>query len=79
MNGRKNRNPDPNLFFANGQMIMKHPDNKSQKGQEINDWVFGQVDDDVLGGWSKYQGGAIKDKASYDTSDSINPQNYPDI
>lgn len=79
MNGRRNRNNDPTLFFKDGQMIKKSPNNKSQKGSEINDWVFGQVDDDVLGGWSKYHGGPKMDKNSYDTSDHINPENFPDV
>ena len=79
MAGRVRRNNDPSMFISDGQIVKKHPGNVDQRGSEPNDLVFGEIDDDALGGWSRYKGGPKKDKASYETTDYIDPNDLPTV
>ncbi|WP_291866666.1 hypothetical protein [Maribacter sp.] len=67
------------LVIIDDKHVLKANGNQDKNKIQKNDWVMGPIGDDVLSGWSKFKGGNSEAKADYDISDSINPQNFPDL
>lgn len=70
-----------NLVPYKDRMLLKNVDagNSDKRTQQVNDWVFGPVGSDVLGGWSKYTGGDENDPNSYELTSYEERNNFPDI
>lgn len=79
MVGRKRINPSTTLFIKKGQLIAKDVANRDQRASQPNDWVAGDVGNNVLASWGKYKGGDKKNPASYEMDSQINRDAFPNI
>jgi len=68
------------MFIADGQLIAKRNGNKNQKGSEPSDLVIGPIsNDEYAANWAQFRGGVKTDAANYDTNDTINANDFPNI
>lgn len=81
MIGVVRKNSDREMFIKEGQVVLKNTANGNidQRSSQKNDWVLGDIGDNLIGIMAKFKGGALKDSANYDIDSEINKAVYPDL
>ncbi|MEM1339824.1 MAG: hypothetical protein AAF634_11605 [Bacteroidota bacterium] len=81
MIGVVQRNASRELFIREGQLIIKNvaAGNIDQSGSETNDWVIGEIDNEVIALPGKYKGGDRTDPGNYDNPSEVRKSDYQDL